>query len=944
MGCQFREGREVSGVVYMRYLRCPFPWLILLGLLLAIQARAQDPATLRVGTEVGFPPYVDVDAQGRSTGFAVELFKSVAQASGLKAEYMPQPWSSAWTGLQRGEVDALPLVARLPMREGLVEFTRPHTIGYDAFFTRKGRAAINTIEDARRLSVIVLRADAAHDVLVKQGFDRQLVPVDSLAQGFRLLASGQFDALLTPVVQGGMQIQLLGLGAAIEHGPVLREYRREFCFAVAKGNTQLRDRLEHGLARVTASGEYDRLYRKWLGIYEPKTIPRIYVFWAVAGLLAIVALLLLWSWTLRRQVKASTRELLQHQERLENRVAERTAALSASETRFRLLVEQSPDGIFVADSTGHYTDVNSIGAAMLGYTRDELLTLSLPDILVDEEHARVPAAIASFADGSVTTAEWTFRRKDGSTFLGEVVGRQLPDGRLQAILRDITERKRAEAAQLRMVSILQATLESTADGLLVVDLEGRITGYNQQFARLWRIPEAILSARDDNQVLAFVLDQVKDPEAFLAKVRQLYSAPEQVSQDELEFKDGRIFERHSQPQWLEGRPAGRVWGFSDVTANRRATQALREADQRKDEFLAMLAHELRNPLAPIRNAAYVLGLLNLDEPRVRWAQAIIEGQVAHLTRLVDELLDVSRIARGKITLHKAPIMLADLLRQAGEAVQPAMSEKGHQFEIQLPAEHVVLEGDIVRLVQVLQNLLNNAAKFTPEGGHIKLVARLVGQEIEIEVRDNGTGISADLLPGVFDLFRQGESTLDRSQGGLGIGLTLVQRLVEMHDGRVEAHSDGAGLGARFIVRLPVSQLVPTDLPPTGDPAAMTSGLKVLVVDDEPMVLESMVMLLELEGHQVRSAASGAAALHVLQEFWPQIVLLDIGMPEQDGYEVGRQLRRLPGGENLILVAVSGYGHQEALADSQQAGFDDHLVKPVDPNKLNLLLNKLGNQQ
>ncbi len=598
MGCQFREGREVSGVVYMRYLRCPFPWLILLGLLLAIQARAQDPATLRVGTEVGFPPYVDVDAQGRSTGFAVELFKSVAQASGLKAEYMPQPWSSAWTGLQRGEVDALPLVARLPMREGLVEFTRPHTIGYDAFFTRKGRAAINTIEDARRLSVIVLRADAAHDVLVKQGFDRQLVPVDSLAQGFRLLASGQFDALLTPVVQGGMQIQLLGLGAAIEHGPVLREYRREFCFAVAKGNTQLRDRLERGLARVTASGEYDRLYRKWLGIYEPKTIPRIYVFWAVAGLLAIVALLLLWSWTLRRQVKASTRELLQHQERLENRVAERTAALSASETRFRLLVEQSPDGIFVADSTGHYTDVNSIGAAMLGYTRDELLTLSLPDILVDEEHARVPAAIASFADGSVTTAEWTFRRKDGSTFLGEVVGRQLPDGRLQAILRDITERKRAEAAQLRMVSILQATLESTADGLLVVDLEGRITGYNQRFARLWRIPEAILSARDDNQVLAFVLDQVKDPEAFLAKVRQLYSAPEQVSQDELEFKDGRIFERYSQPQWLEGRPAGRVWSFRDVTANRRATQALREADQRKDEFLAMLAHELRNPLAP----------------------------------------------------------------------------------------------------------------------------------------------------------------------------------------------------------------------------------------------------------------------------------------------------------------------------------------------------------
>jgi PAS domain S-box-containing protein len=1177
----------------------PFPWLILLGWVLAIQARAEDPATLRVGTEIGFQPYVDVDAQGRSTGFAVELFTSVAQASGLKAEYFPQPWSSAWTGLQRGEVDALPLVARLPMREGLVEFTKPHTIGYDTFFTRNGQAAINTIEDARQLNIIVLRADAAHDVLVKQGFDRQLMPVDTLAQGFRLLASGQFDALLAPVVQGRMQVHMLGLDAAIEHGPMLREYRREFCFAVAKGNTQLRDRLERGLESAKVSGEYDRLYRKWLGIYEPKTFPRIYVFWAVAGLIAMVALLLLWSWTLRRQVEARTRELRQQQAQLEERVAERTSELSASEIKYRLLVEQSPDGIFVADQTGHYIDVNSTGAAMLGYSREELLSFSIPDVLVEEEHARLPAAIASYADGSVITSEWTFRRKDGSTFLGELVGRQFPDGRLKGILRDITERKQAEAeiqaqrdlldvvfqhmpaavnlirgrdlrllmanpayralapgktefvgktldeiwpetgrdfealcrrvldtgephhavddrvtiqrqpggpleeayftwslyrvrlpgdegwgifnpawettarkkaeaelaaahrqtqdlidnatamiyvcdleerfvlvnaalaallettpsqmigrrrhefmpqadadaheaadhkviasgqaveleersdlpgrsitwlstkfplrdeqgricavagivtditerkqaeaAQQRMVSILQATLESTADGLLVVDLEGRITGYNQQFTRLWRIPEAILSTRDDSQVLAFVLDQFNDPEAFLSKVRQLYATP-QVSDDELEFKDGRIFERYSQPQWLEGRPVGRVWSFRDVTANRRATQALREADKRKDEFLAMLAHELRNPLAPIRNAAYVLGRLNLDEPRVRWAQAIIERQVTHLTRLVDELLDVSRIARGKITLHRAPIMLADLLRQAGESVQPVMAEKRHQFEMQLPAESVLLEGDIVRLVQVLQNLLNNAAKFTPVGGHIQLEARQTGEEIEIEVRDNGAGISADLLPGVFDLFRQGERTLDRSQGGLGIGLTLVQRLVEMHSGRVEAHSDGAGLGARFTVRLPVSRLAPADLPATGEPAAMPSGLKVLVVDDESSVLESMVMLLELEGHQVRSAASGTTALQVLEEFWPQIVLLDIGLPEQDGYEVARQLRRLPGGEQLILVAVSGYGHQEALSDSQQAGFDTHLIKPVDPNKLNLLLNKLGNQQ
>ena len=413
----------------------------------------------------------------------------------------------------------------------------------------------------------------------------------------------------------------------------------------------------------------------------------------------------------------------------------------------------------------------------------------------------------------------------------------------------------------------------------------------------------------------------------------------------------RSVDRHGKVFWedmlltpvrFDGAP--RVLAMAtDISERKQAEAALREADQRKDEFLAMLAHELRNPLAPIRNAASVLGLLNLDEPRVRWAQAIIERQVTHLTRLVDELLDVSRIARGKVTLHKAPIMLADLLRQVGESVQPVMAEKSHQFEMQSPAERVVLEGDIVRLVQVLQNLLNNAAKFTPEGGHIKLEARLQGEEIEIEVRDNGTGISADLLPGVFDLFRQGERTLDRSQSGLGIGLTLVQRLVEMHDGRVEAHSDGAGLGARFTVWLPVSRLEPANLTTTGEPAAIPSGLKILVVDDNPIVLESLVMLLELQGCQVRSAASGNTALKVLDVFWPQIVLLDIGMPEQDGYEVARQLRRLPGGEQLKLVAVSGYGHQEALTESQQAGFDTHLVKPYAANTLNLLLNRLCNQ-
>lgn len=378
--------------------------------------------------------------------------------------------------------------------------------------------------------------------------------------------------------------------------------------------------------------------------------------------------------------------------------------------------------------------------------------------------------------------------------------------------------------------------------------------------------------------------------------------------------------------------------MADVTGIKQAELALREADQRKDEFLAMLAHELRNPLAPIRNAAHVLGRLDVDEPRVRWAQEIIERQVAHLTHLVDELLDVSRIARGKVSLKMARFELDELLRQACESAQPLMSDKGHRFEVRRPDPPVMIEGDLVRLVQVLQNLLNNAAKYTPDGGHIELTSRVEGREIEIQVRDNGMGLSADLLAEVFDLFRQGERTLDRSQGGLGIGLTLVRRLVELHGGRVEARSAGPGQGATFTVRLPVPAMEAAESA-ADEPAAAegATGVRVLVVDDDPVVAESMVVFLELEGHQARSADSGDAALRLLPEFRPQVVLLDIGLPGQNGYEVARRIRRMPGGADLELVAVSGYGDQEAVERGRQAGFDRHLVKPVDPGILDALL-------
>jgi PAS domain S-box-containing protein len=382
--------------------------------------------------------------------------------------------------------------------------------------------------------------------------------------------------------------------------------------------------------------------------------------------------------------------------------------------------------------------------------------------------------------------------------------------------------------------------------------------------------------------------------------------------------------------------------LADITSHKLAELALREADQRKDEFLAMLAHELRNPLTPIRNAAHVLARLDIDEPRVRWAQDIIERQVSHLTHLVDDLLDVSRIASGKVVLKLRRLELADLVRQACEAVQALISSKHHRLDVDLPEQPLVLEGDPVRLLQVLQNLLNNAAKYTPDGGHIELIARARGPMLELQVRDNGMGMPPELLPRAFDLFRQGERTLDRSQGGLGIGLTLVRRLVELHGGQVEAQSPGPGRGSTFSLRLPLPADSPQPQAAVGPPAApAATRLRVLVVDDDAVVAESMVVFLELEGHQVRSADSGHSALPLLASFRPQVVLLDIGLPGQDGYELARQIRANPAGEQVILVAVSGYGHEEALQRSRQCGFHRHLVKPVDPEVLSGLLAEIA---
>jgi signal transduction histidine kinase/DNA-binding response OmpR family regulator len=379
--------------------------------------------------------------------------------------------------------------------------------------------------------------------------------------------------------------------------------------------------------------------------------------------------------------------------------------------------------------------------------------------------------------------------------------------------------------------------------------------------------------------------------------------------------------------------------------NARLYSAVQEADQRKNEFLAMLAHELRNPLAPIRNAVHILATAESLPPKLSWARDVIGRQADHMSRLIDDLLDVSRIVQGKVAVKPEKLQLSTVVERSVEASAPRLHQREQVLDVVLPPEPIEIEGDSVRLSQVLSNLINNACKFSPVGSHIRLDAGYRDGELQIAVKDQGAGIAPEFLPRMFDLFAQADQSLDRSQGGLGIGLTLVKHLVELHGGRVWAESEGLGKGATVALALParVASAPAAPLPSvthTPAPAGATAA-RILVVDDLAASAETLMTLLEMEGFEVRVAHEGQAALEIAREFKPTVVLLDIGLPGMNGFEVAHGLRLLPECRDALLIALTGYGEAESRSRSAQAGFDFHMVKPAD---VNLLLAMLANPE
>jgi PAS domain S-box-containing protein len=519
------------------------------------------------------------------------------------------------------------------------------------------------------------------------------------------------------------------------------------------------------------------------------------------------------------------------------------------------------------------------------------------------------------------------------------------------IFRDVSERRqweKREASRLLSARLLASIVESSDDAIISKSLEGIIQSWNAAAERLFGYTSDEAVGRHISLVIP--PDRMSEEDHIISSLK----TGTRIDHFETERvrKDGRRIQISLTVSPLKDHD-GNVIGASkivrDITEQKRVESELRalaadlaDADRRKDEFLATLAHELRNPLAPLSNTLAVLKRSAIQDVALRGGLDTMERQLEQLVRLVDDLLDLSRITHNRIELRKRHVEIASVIRQAVLAAQPLAEAAGHTIEVTSLADSVHLHADPVRLTQIFGNLLNNSCKYTPRGGTIRVIATREGNDAVVTVADTGMGIPRDKLAAIFDMFTQVDQSLEQSQGGLGIGLTLVKRLVEMHGGSVEARSAGEGQGSEFIVRLPIALGVSEPFTPVeSESTTRQATQRILVVDDNKDSADSMAMLLELTGHQAYTAHDGQQALDLVEQLRPDVVLLDIGLPTMSGHEVGRRIRQQPWGKDVALVALTGWGQEEDRRRSQEAGFDGHLVKPVDHTRLLAMLTSLA---
>ncbi len=622
--------------------------------------------------------------------------------------------------------------------------------------------------------------------------------------------------------------------------------------------------------------------------------------------------------------------------------------ITASEVRYRRLFEEAKYGILILDAhTATITDANAFMSEMLGYSHDEFKGKELWEIGLFEDEEASKAAMRELQEKRyIRYEDLPLESKTGRQinveFVSNVYGED-GDAVIQCNVRDITERREWERALTKALIYADDIIATLREPFVVLDGDLRVKTANRSFYDSFHVSKD----ETENQFVYDLGNGQWDIPALRSLLDQVLSSNESVDDFEVEHSFPALGRKtmllNARPFPPDSKhPELILLAVEDVSTTRERANELAEAVRRKDEFLAMLAHELRNPLAPIRNAAQILQHSECSEETVRSASAMIERQVGQMVRLVDDLLDVSRINRGKINLRRERIELASLVHHAVEAVRSIYKSMGIDLTVTLPPKPVYLYADPTRLTQVLGNLLNNACKFSDNGGCISLAVEEEDGRAVIRVKDTGVGIAADQLSRIFDMFTQVDTSLERSVSGLGIGLTLVKSLVEMHEGTVEVSSAGLGHGSEFVVRLPVLTVTPeSPLEKTLDaPPPPPTGRRILIVDDNQDSAITLAMLLKCIGNETHTAYDGVEALKAAANFQPEIVLLDIGLPKLNGYEVARKIRDQAWGQNMVLVALTGWGQEEDRQKSKEAGFNAHLVKPVERSVLMKLLSEL----
>ena len=621
-------------------------------------------------------------------------------------------------------------------------------------------------------------------------------------------------------------------------------------------------------------------------------------------------------------------------------------ALQTSQERLSRAIQIETVGIIFFRTDGRITEANDAFLCMSGYSRGDLEAglVRWNRMTPPEWMPQSLRAIEEFEMmGRTIPYEKEYIRKDGSRWWALFAASRIAADEGVEFIIDITESKLAEEKLRESEERFRTMADSSPVMIWVTDATGRIEFVNRSYLDFFGITRERAAQLEWSEIVHS--DDREYLQAFSAALRDRQPL----------HARGRVKRHDGEWRWIASRgnprlgPSGEVTGYvgssADITELIKSQEAMREADRRKDEFLATLAHELRNPLAPIRNSLHILRLNGETKPGTEQVYEMMERQVNQMVRLVDDLLEISRITRGQIELRKERISLTTVIQSAVEVSKPLIEDARHHLEISLPSETLIFEADPVRLEQIVSNLLNNAAKYTNPGGRICLAAYRESDSVVISVRDSGIGILPDMLPRIFEMFTQIEHSAGRTQGGLGIGLTLVRSLIEMHGGSIEAQSQGLGNGSEFIVRLPLNDNLQTEM--TGANTQHSGQLpskRVLVVDDNRDAADSLGKLLNLAGAEARAVYNGFAALEVLPTYQPAVLLVDIGMPDMDGYELARRVRQLPDCEDLTLIALTGWGQAEDRQRSQAAGFDFHLTKPADFNALQTLLDSVQDRQ